>query len=120
MLLRAAGSQAVLDRYRRELKAIAVVIPADCMDELEGAAEVELWRHAANYSENVLERHQNAMLVQIAVSIQGVGPALDAVERAALDYNFAPAIIGHCGVGILLAAFLPLATDPPSAMQFAW
>ena len=115
VLLRAAGSPGVLDRYRRELRAV----PADRIDELDSAAEAELWRHAANYSENVVSRHQNAMLVQLTVPIQSAGPALEAVERAALDYNFAPAIIGRCGVGILQAAFLPLATDPPSAMQFA-
>ena len=59
------------------------------------------------------------MLVQVSGTIQSVAPAIAAVERSALDYNFVPSILGRCGVGLLVAAFVPLATDPPSAMNYA-
>lgn len=110
VLVRAAGSDAVLARYRRELGEGR---------ELRDADEAQLWQQAANFAGNVLARHRNAMVVQVGVTIGGVGAALGAIERAALDYSFLPAVVGRCGLGALVAAFVPLAVDPPGAMSYA-
>jgi len=67
----------------------------------------------------VLRRHRNAMVMYTHLTIQGVGPALKACEKAALDYNFIPAVLGRAATGNLVAAFVPLSVDPPSAMQYA-
>ncbi len=110
VLVRAAGSEAVLARYRRELGEVR---------ELRGADEAQLWQHAANFAGNVLARHRNAMVVQVGVTIGEVGASLAAIEHAALDYSFLPAVIGRCGLGALVAALVPLAVDPPGAMSYA-
>jgi glycolate oxidase FAD binding subunit len=112
VLLRAAGSDAVLARYRRELGSAVT-------REIEGAEETRTWQRICNFAVLVLERHHNAMIVQIGGAIQDVETSLAAFEKAALDDNFLPAASGRCGVGALVAAFVPLAVDPPSAVKYA-
>ncbi|HYX68095.1 MAG TPA: FAD-binding oxidoreductase [Terriglobales bacterium] len=112
ILVRAAGSDAVLRRYRAELGQATT-------REVEGEAETKLWRAFSGFEESILARHQNAMVFAVSVPIAGVAAALAAAERAALDYNFLCAVIGRAGVGSLRVAFLPIAVDPPSAMQYA-
>lgn len=112
VLLRAAGSDAVLARYRRELGgAIA--------REIEGSDEARAWQRISDFAVLVLERHRNAMVVEIGGAIQDAEPSLAALEKAALDYNFLAAAIGRCGAGSLVAAFVPLSVDPPSAVNYA-
>ena len=112
VLLRAAGSDAVLARYRRELGSAI-------KREVDGAEEIQTWQRIADFGVIVLERHHNAMMVQLSGAIQDVGQSLMAIEKAALDNNFIAATIGRCGAGALVAAFVPLAVDPPSAMKYA-
>ena len=112
ILLRAAGSDAVLRRYRAELGQALT-------REVEGEAEARLWRAFSGFEETILARHRNAMIFAVHVPIAGVAAALAAAERAALDYNFLCAAIGRAGVGSLLVAFLPIAVDPPAAMHYA-
>jgi FAD/FMN-containing dehydrogenase len=110
--LRAAGSDTVLARYARELGA-AITRTVD------GAEEEKYWRHISHFEQNVLARHRNAMVIYTHLAIQGVGPALQALERAAPDYNMIPAAVGRAATGNLVLAFIPLSVDPPSAMQYA-
>jgi glycolate oxidase FAD binding subunit len=112
VLLRAAGSDAVLARYRKELGAAGHA-------ELEGEAEAQLWRRAADFPHSVAAAHQNAMLVSVFVPPAEVDRALEAAERAALDNNFFCAAAGRAGAGALAVAMMPLPVDPPAAMQYA-
>jgi glycolate oxidase FAD binding subunit len=112
VLLRAAGSDAVLARYRRELGSAIT-------REFDGAEETRAWRRVVDFAVMVLQRHQNAMIVQLGGAIQEVAASLSAVEKAALDNSFIAATIGRCGAGALVAAFVPLTVDPPSAMKYA-
>jgi FAD/FMN-containing dehydrogenase len=59
------------------------------------------------------------MVIYTHLAIQHVGPAIAALERVALDYSFVPAVLGRAATGNLVMALMPLAVDPPSAMQFA-
>jgi glycolate oxidase len=59
------------------------------------------------------------MVMYTHLSIQSVGPAIQALERTAPDYNFVAASLGRAGTGNLVLAFIPLSVDPPSAMQYA-
>lgn len=112
IVLRAAGSDNVLARYSRELgSAVART--------LEGAAEDQLWSWISHFEQSVLARHRNAMVMYTHLPIQNVGPALQALDRAALDYNLIPAAVGRAATGNLVLAFMPLSVDPPSAMQYA-
>jgi len=112
VLLRAAGSDAVLGRYRQELG-------TDVARELVDADEARAWRCVAGFTASVLARHQNAMMLEVTVPIASVRDVLGAAERAALENNFLCALVGRVGVGSMVAAFIPLLVDPPSAMQYA-
>ena len=110
VLLRAAGSDAVLARYRRELGGAV-------SQEMSGDAEAAFWRQFLRFEGAVLKRHHNAMLMNVSLPLNAVAPALAAAE-CALDNNLLPAVIGRFGAGSLAIAFLPLLVDPPSAMQY--
>jgi glycolate oxidase FAD binding subunit len=112
IVLRAAGSENVLERYERELGTAVT-------RTLEGAEEDKFWKHISHFEQSVLARHRNAMVIYTHLPIQGVGPALQALERAAPDYNLIPAALGRAATGNLVLAFIPLSVDPPSAMQYA-
>jgi len=112
IVLRAAASDNVLARYARELGAAVT-------RTLEGAAEERFWSWISHFEQSVLARHRNAMVMYTHLPIQSVGPALQALERAAPDYNLIPAAVGRAATGNLVLAFVPLSVDPPSAMQYA-
>ncbi|HKD79273.1 MAG TPA: FAD-binding oxidoreductase [Candidatus Angelobacter sp.] len=112
IVLRAAGSDNVLGRYARELgSAVART--------LEGAAEEQYWSWISHFERSVLSRHRNGLIIYTHLAIQSVGPALQALERAAPDYNLIPAAVGRAATGHLVLALMPLSVDPPSAMQYA-
>ena len=112
IVLRAAGSDNVLARYGKELG-------SGVTRTLEAAAEAQFWAWVSDFEYSVLRRHRNAMVMYTHLAIQGVGPALKAMKKAASDYNFIPAVVGRAATGNLVAAFIPLSVDPPSAMQYA-
>ncbi len=112
IVLRAVGSDNVLARYARELGSAVT-------RSLEGPAEDQFWSWISHFEQSVLARHRNAMVMYTHMAIQSVGPALQAFERAAPDYNMIPAAVGRAATGNLVLAFMPLSVDPPSAMQYA-
>jgi glycolate oxidase FAD binding subunit len=112
VVLRASGSDSVLSRYARELGSAVG-------RTLDGASEQQYWDWISNFEYAVLERHQNAMVIYTHLAIQSLGPAIAALERVAPEYNFVPAVLGRASTGNLVMALMPLAVDPPSAMQFA-
>jgi len=112
IFLRAAGSDAVLDRYHRELG-------GHVAGELEAEAETRLWRALTNFSANVLSLNRYAMFLRVAVPPQFVPMALVAAESAAMENNFLCAAIGRLGIGSLLIAFVPLLEEPPAVTQYA-
>ncbi len=112
IVLRAAGSDTVLARYASELGSAVT-------RTLDGAAEQQYWAWVSGFEHAVLARHRNAMVLYTHLSIQNVGPAIQALERTAPDYNLIPAVLGRAATGNLVMAFMPLSVDPPSAMQYA-
>ena len=115
IVLRASGSDTVLKRYAQDLGS-AVTRTLD--GALDGEAE-QYWLWVSNFEYAVLARHQNAMVIYTHLAIQNVGPAIAALEHTANDFNFVPAVVGRAATGNLVMALVPLAVDPPSAMQFA-
>ncbi len=112
IVLRAAGSDNVLARYKRELGSAVT-------RESEGPAEAQQWSWISHFDRNVLARHQNALIVYTHLAIQNVGSAIQALERTAAEHNFLPAVVGRAGTGNLVLAFIPFPVDPPAAMQYA-
>ena len=111
VLVRAGGSDAVLARYRAELG-------ADVTREIRGRNEAELWQQMARFVLIALERGHNSAILRLDLPIQAAAKAIEAVEQAALDNNFLPAIVGRIATGSLLAALLPIAVDPPGVNQY--
>jgi glycolate oxidase FAD binding subunit len=112
IVLRASGSDNVLARYGKELGSAVT-------RTFERSAETQFWAWVSDFEYSVLRRHRNAMVMYTHLTIQSVGPALKAMEKAASDYNFLPAAVGRAATGNLVVAFMPLSVDPPSAMQYA-
>ncbi len=111
VLLRAAGSDTVLARYRAELG------PA-ITGEAGGDDEREIWRRIAEFPHVLFERSQNAMLLRLDLALQDVQAVIEAAQRAATDNNFVCAVSGRIGVGSLLVGLAPVAVDPPAAVQY--
>ena len=112
IVLRATGSDSVLARYARELGSAVT-------RTLTGAEEEQFWQWISHFEQSVLSRHRNALVLYTHLAIQNVGPALQALQRVAPDYNMIPAAVGRAATGNLVLALMPLAVDPPSAMQYA-
>jgi len=112
IVLRFAGSDRVLARCRRELG-------SSLKREMNGTEEADLWSRVVDFERRVTARHRNAMIFHVSVPIAESLLAIEAAQTAATNYNFVAAVIGRAIVGSYVIAFLPLAIDPPSVMQFA-
>ncbi len=110
--VRVSGSDNVLARCRRELG-------SPVTRELEGPDEDQFWKWVTQFGYSILERHRNAMVIHTHVTIQNVPAAVQALERAAPNYDFIPAMVGRAATGNLVMAFVPLAVGPVAAMQYA-
>ncbi|MGH9521135.1 MAG: FAD-linked oxidase C-terminal domain-containing protein, partial [Terriglobales bacterium] len=108
VLLRAAGSDAVLARYRQEIGE---------GEQVEDDAA--LWLGVIEFPSTVFARAQNTMLVRLDLPPSEIGVALKSAEHAASDNNFVVAAIGRVGIGYMLLAFCPIAVDPPGAISYA-
>lgn len=112
LALRAAGNDAVLARYRRELGSAVT-------NSLDGTAELDWWRHIVGFEAELAERHRNVMILRVAVPPAQVASMLACAEQAALDYNFVSASLGRGAVGSFIVGLIPLSIDPPSANYYA-
>lgn len=112
IVLRAAGTDTVLDRYRKELGSAVT-------REFEGEGEHQFWGWVSHFEHAVLGRHRNAMIIYTHLAIQDVAPAIAALDRVAPEFNFLTAVLGRAATGNLVMALMPIPVDPPSAMQYA-
>ena len=112
IVLQAAGSDAVLARYARELGSVVTLT-------LDGEAEGKLWECFSGFGDRVLARYRNSMLLQVNTTVSDTAATIAAIESAALDNNLLPAFVGRAGLPVLSVAMVPLSVDPPSAMQYA-
>ncbi len=97
VVLRAAGSDAVLTRCRSE-------IGADVSRELEGRHEADFWRAVDNFSPIAGERHPSSLLISMNLPVSDVLPVLGEVSNIAESNRFCFAAIGRVGVGHLLVS----------------
>lgn len=110
--VRAAGSERVIERYRKDLGGAVTA-------ELDAEKESVLWQRLADFEAIIVARHHNAMVMHIDCPLSGVEAAIAAVEQAALDQSCLGAVIGRVQSGALVGAVMPLAVGPPSAMHYA-
>jgi len=98
--LRAAGSDAVLARYRSELgSAISLTI--------DGHDEPDLWRAIENFSNTLPERNPGSVLISLSLPLAEVLPVLNDLESVAASNHLTYAVVGTFGVGRLLAGLWP-------------
>jgi len=98
--LRAAGSDAVLPRYRSELGTTV-------SQEAEGQNEHDLWRALSDFIPIVSERHPRSLVISMTLPLGDVQPLLDGLAMVAQSHNLTLATVGRVGVGHLLAAMWP-------------
>jgi len=103
--VRAAGSDAVLARYRSEL-GITVA------QELEGASELQIWRALADFPQETCGRHPQSVLISMSVPLKEVLPILNRLVLVAQVNGLRCAAIGRIGVGHLLIS--AWGTEPKS------
>ena len=109
--LRAAGTDAVLARYRSELG-------ASLSRDLDGPEETSFWRAVSDFAPAAQNRHTGAMVLSLGLPLSDVEPALAGIESIAAKNALACAAVGRFGVGHLLAALWPLRDEPVVAENF--
>ena len=110
VLLRAAGSDPVLARYRAELGSAVA-------RELEGINEREAWRALSNFSHTVEERCPQSLLLSLQLPLREVGPILQ--QLATVSASLKHAVIGRFGAGHLLVALWQPSGSTVQAKAFA-
>ena len=95
--LRAAGSDAVLARYRTELGSAVV-------REIEGANERDFWRALEDFSPIAAERHPRSLSISMTLPVGDVQPVLSELSAVAESNRFSFAAIGRVGIGHLLVS----------------
>lgn len=93
--VRAAGSEAVIARYRKELAAAV-------SRELEGAHEHEAWRALTDFPREVCGRRPQSLLLTLALPVKEVMPVLERLTTVCHVNGLRFAAIGRIGVGQLL------------------
>ncbi len=111
MCLRAAGSDAVLARYRAELG-------SDISREVEDQEERDLWQSIAGFSEATRARHRRLLLISISAPLSAVESVLADFAAVAESNSFVLGVIGRIGAGHLQAALWPLQDADVSLVNF--
>jgi FAD/FMN-containing dehydrogenase len=111
MLLRAAGSDAVLARYRGELGTAV-------SREIEGQSEGDLWRAVSDFPCLVQERHPRSLLISMTLPLADVQTVLDGLVLVAHSNSFTFAAVGRVGVGHLLIAMWPAPDTEVTMVNF--
>jgi glycolate oxidase FAD binding subunit len=108
--VRVAGSGAVRDRYRRELR-------TGQLHEISN--DSDFWRRMSDFEVRVAATHRNAMVLYASAPLAEVESVMAAAERVAPEYTMLFAGVGRITTGNLVLCMMPLAVDPPSAVAFA-
>ncbi len=113
IVLRAAGSDAVLARYRAELGSAV-------SHEVEGREEHDLWQTVSDFSQLVQERHPASLLMSMTLPLADVHPVLNGLATCAESNGFALATVGRVGVGHLLVAVWAKRRSEAALVNFVW
>ncbi len=95
--VRAAGSDAVLGRYRSELGAAI-------SREIDGQAESELWQRVADFA---CDSNSSAVVLSLSLPLTEVLPVLNLIAAMCESGGMSFRTIGRIGVGHLLVSLSP-------------
>lgn len=101
--LRAAGSDAVLARYRSELGAAI-------SSEIDGKNENTLWRRIADFA---CDARSQSVVVSLSLPLTEVLPTLNRITATCDSAGMTFAAVGRIGVGHLLVRLSPRAGSSP-------
>jgi glycolate oxidase FAD binding subunit len=108
---RAAGSDAVLARYRAELGSAV-------SHELEAQEERDLWRALSDFSGVAPEQHPRSLLISLSLPLSDVQTVLKHLATVSESNGLAYAMIGRVGVGHLLAGLWPMSGAEVTLVNF--
>ena len=111
VLLRAAGSDAVLARYRAELGGMV-------SREVEGQSEHDLWQAVSNFSHLVHDRWPRSLVISMTLPLADVQPVLHGLAVVARANSLTLAAVGRVGVGHLLVALWPASKVETTMVNF--
>jgi glycolate oxidase FAD binding subunit len=111
ILIRAAGSDGVLARYRAELGTAV-------SREVEGGSEQNLWRAVTDFPYLVLQQHPRCLLISLTLPLRDVQPVLEELTLVAHSNSFTLAVVGRVGVGHLLIAMWPVPEAEATMVNF--
>jgi len=109
--LRAAGSDAVLARYRAELGSAVT-------HEIRTGNEEGFWHAVADFVPTVREQHPNSLLLSLMLPLANVAPVLDSAGAVAESAGLELSAIGRVGVGHLLIALWPAPNTGADSLNF--
>jgi glycolate oxidase FAD binding subunit len=78
LAIRAGGSSAAMDRYERELAAIATGVV------LDDYRQETLWRYIENLTPRHLEQHPDGAIVRVSCTLKGIEPVMGSFSGPAL------------------------------------
>ena len=111
IVVRAAGSDAVLARYRAELGAAISY-------EIDGTRESDFWRALEDFSPIAAERHPRSLSISMTLPVRDVQPVLNEVSAVAESNHFSFAAIGRVGIAHLLVSLWPAPDAEDSLVSF--
>ncbi len=111
ILVRAAGSDAILARYRSELGSMTTREVSDTVNASCGGR----W---TDFSPLAIERHPVSLLVSMTLPVRDVLPVLSQVSAVAESNHFCFAVIGRVGIGHLLISLWPTPETEVSMVSF--
>lgn len=85
LLVQAAGNQAVVERYGRELGG----------SHVEGAAEDTLWRGIREFTPEFLREHSGGAVVRVSAVLSQIGSILDSIDGPAVARAGSGVIYGY-------------------------
>jgi glycolate oxidase FAD binding subunit len=110
--LRAAGSDAVLARYRAELGSAVA-------HEIRTENEPGFWAAVANFVPAMQERHRDCLLLSLMLPLADLAPVVDRASAVADSAGLELAAVGRVGVGHLLVALWPTAEASAAPLDLA-
>ena len=111
ILLRAAGSDAVLARYRTELG-------TSLSREVEGQAEHDFWQSVSDFSHSVRNRHPRSLVLSMTLPLADVQPVLNEIAGVANSNGLTHAVVGRVGVGHLQVGMWPASQSEVAQASF--
>ena len=107
LVMAAAGSEAVVERIRRELPPLIRRDGPENICNLTGDPEMRLWKAIQETTSTVLTQSPGAAVIKASVLLEQIGSVMELARQAASRNGLACATLARAGTGIVYCYFLP-------------